>query len=114
MDGSRRGSARAMEKGKRGERTMTSLWRNLFLAGLLTGGAVLASAAQFQGILMDAANSASVEERIEPGGLLAGGMIVAEAYTRETALKPESQKAGYGIYTTDNKFIPFDEAGNKK
>jgi hypothetical protein len=93
---------------------MTGLWRNLFLASWLAGGAGWASAAQFEGILMDAVNSANAEVRIEPGGLLQGGLIVAEAYTRETALKPDSQKAGYGIFTTDSKFIAFDEAGNKK
>jgi hypothetical protein len=97
-----------------GTRKMTSLLRNLCLAGLLAGSAVAAWAAEFQGVLMDKTNSANAELRIEPGGLLQGGMVVAEAYTRETALKPENQKAGYGIYTSENKFLPFDEAGNKK
>jgi hypothetical protein len=54
---------------------------------------------------MDTANSANVEERIEPGGLLAGGMIAAEAYSREAALKPESRKAGYGIYTHSQRLL---------
>jgi hypothetical protein len=102
------------ERERKREIIMTSLWRNGILAGLLTGGAIVASAAQFEGVLLDVSNVGGVEERIEPGGLLAGGMIAAEAYTREQALKPESQKSGYGIYTRDNKFIAFDEAGNKK
>ena len=97
---------------------MTNLWqklrRNLALAGLLASGAMLASAAQFTGILMDVNNSANAEERTESGGLLAGGLVVAEAYTKEDALKPESRKAGYGIFTEDNKFLAFDEEGNRK
>lgn len=90
---------------------MKSLLRNLCLASLLAGPVL---AAQIEGVLMDRANSSSAEVRIEPGGLLQGGMVVAEAYTRESALKPENQKSGYGIYTAENKFLAFDEAGNKK
>jgi len=106
--------APAKQKEAQKEITMKRLWQSLALAGLLAGGAGPAAAAQVEGILMDANNSASAEVRIEPGGLLAGGMIVAEAYARETALKPENQKAGYGIYTSENKFLAFDDAGNRK
>ena len=43
-----------------------------------------------------------------------GGRIVAEAHTRECLLMPECQKSGYGVYTSDNKFLKFDEAGSRK
>src|ERR1700686_160612 len=81
--------------------------------GLLAGFAVLAPAAQIQGILMDKAFSSQAEIRLVPGPRLEGGMIVAEAHTREDALKPESQKSGYGVFTSDNKFYTFDDAGNR-
>ena len=32
-------------------------------------------------------------------------MIAAAAYMREAALKPESQKAGYGIYTHSQRLL---------
>lgn len=83
---------------------MQRLWRNMVLAGMLVGGTALAAGAQLDGILMDVNNSSNAEVRIEAGGLLAGGMIVARAYTKETALKPENQKAGYGIYTEHGKW----------
>jgi hypothetical protein len=41
-------------------------------------------------------------------------LIVAEAHTRECALMPACQKSGYGIFTNDNKFYAFDEAGSRK
>jgi len=41
-------------------------------------------------------------------------MIVAEAHTRQCALMPACQKSGYGVFTWDNKFLKFDEAGNRK
>lgn len=81
--------------------------------GLLATFAMLAPAAQIQGILLDKAFSSQAEVRLVPGPRLEGGMIVAEAHTREDALKPESQKSGYGVFTTDNKFYAFDEAGNR-
>ena len=29
-------------------------------------------------------------------------------------MMPECEKSGYGVYTSDNKFLKFDEAGNRK
>jgi hypothetical protein len=52
-------------------------------AALLTGFAAVASAAQVQGILMDQMCSSKAEVRIVSGPRLEGGMIVAEAHTRE-------------------------------
>ena len=81
---------------------------------LLAGAAAVASAAQVQGILIDQMCSSKAEVRIVSGPRLEGGMIVAEAHTRECALKPECQRSGYGVFTYDNKFLKFDHAGNRK
>jgi hypothetical protein len=81
---------------------------------LIAAGAAVASAAQVQGILIDQMCSSKAEVRIVSGPRLEGGMIVAEAHTRECALMPACQKSGYGIFTYDNKFLKFDEAGSRK
>jgi hypothetical protein len=81
--------------------------------GMLAGFAMAASGAQIKGVLLDKAFSSKAEIRLAPGPRLEGGMIVAEAHTREDAMKPESQKSGYGVFTSDNKFYAFDEAGNR-
>ena len=89
---------------------------SLFLCvpALLAGAAAVASAAQVQGILIDEMCSSKAEVRIVSGPRLEGGMIVAEAHTRECALMPACQKSGYGVFTYDNKFLKFDEAGSRK
>jgi hypothetical protein len=100
---------------------MTARLRWLFI-GSLAGGlalagssATVASAESVKGILMDQMCSGTAALRISGAtGLLVGGRIVAEAHTRECALMPECQKSGYGVYTSDNKFLRFDEAGNRK
>ena len=81
---------------------------------LIAGFAAVASAAEVQGILMDEMCSSKAEVRIVSGPRLEGGMIVAEAHTRECALMPACQKSGYGIFTNDNKFLKFDPAGSRK
>ncbi len=94
---------------------MTTWFRIGCTIGLLAGFAASAPAAQFKGVIMDQACSAKAELRL--GGVpqtLQGGMIVAEAHTRECALMPACQKSGYGIFTWDNKFYKFDEAGSRK
>jgi hypothetical protein len=83
------------------------------VAALLAGCAA-ASAAQVQGMLIDQMCSSKAEVRIVSGPRLEGGMIVAEAHTRECALMPACQKSGYGVFTYDNKFLKFDEAGSRK
>lgn len=68
-----------------------------------------------KGILMDEMCSGKADLRISGAtGLLEGGRIVAEAHTRECALMPQCEKSGYGVYTDDNKFLKFDEAGNRR
>src|SRR5579862_2505268 len=83
-------------------------------AALFVGFAAGASAAQVKGILIDQMCSSKAEVRIVSGPRLEGGMIVAEAHTRECALMPACQKSGYGVFTYDNKFLKFDEAGSRK
>ena len=77
--------------------------------------AMVAHAEDIKGILMDEKCSGKADLRISGStGLLVGGRIVAEAHTKECLLMPECQKSGYGVYTSDNKFLKFDEAGNRK
>ena len=86
----------------------------LCVPALLAGFAAVASAAQVQGILIDQMCSSKAEVRIVSGPRLEGGMIVAEAHTKQCALMPECQKSGYGIFTYENKYLKFDEAGSRK
>lgn len=87
----------------------------LIVPGLLCAFAALAPAADIKGVLMDQASSGKADLRISGAtGTLVGGRIVAEAHTKEELLKPENQKSGYGVYTSDNKFLKFDEVGNRK
>jgi hypothetical protein len=87
----------------------------LMAAALPCGLTMAAHAEEIKGILMDQNSSGEADLRISGAtGLLEGGRIVAEAHTREDLLKPENQKSGYGVYTSDNKFLKFDEAGNRK
>jgi len=87
---------------------------SLCIPALLASFATASSAAQVQGILIDQMCSSKAEVHIVAGPRLEGGMIVAEAHTRQCALMPECQKSGYGVFTYDNKFLKFDEAGSKK
>src|ERR1700733_11273337 len=91
---------------------MTRLLRLLIAVSAF---AIAAHAEEIKGILMDQMCSGKADLRISgASGTLVGGRIVAEAHTRECLLMPECQKSGYGVYTSDNKFLKFDEAGNRK
>jgi hypothetical protein len=91
---------------------MKKLLRLLIVAGSF---AMAAHAEEIKGILMDQMCSGKADLRISGStGTLVGGRIVAEAHTRECLLMPECQKSGFGVYTNDNKFLKFDEAGNRK
>jgi hypothetical protein len=93
---------------------MTSFLRTLWIVGLLPACAGFAAeSAPIKGILMDKQCSAKAEERVLPTGIV-GGMVVAEAHTRECALMPACQKSGYGVFTWDQKFLSFDAAGNRE
>lgn len=70
---------------------------------------------EIQGILIDDKCSGTAELRISGAtGTLVGGRIAAEAHTRECLLMPACQKSGYVVFTTDDKFLKLDEAGNRK
>lgn len=77
-----------------------------------------ASAAEIKGILLDKECSAQAEESISnsspDGPSIQGGMLAAEAHTRECLRAPKCEKSGYGVYTADGKFLLFDAAGNRK
>ena len=93
---------------------MMRLLRNLSLLSLLAGIAVTApGTSTIKGVIIDKQCSTKAEVRVLPTGI-EGGMIVAEAHTRECALMPACQKSGYGIFTWDQKFLAFDAAGNRK
>jgi hypothetical protein len=91
----------------------SSRW--LFTAAALCAFAAAAQAADVKGVLMDEKCSGKADLRISGStGTLVGGRIVAEAHTKECLLMPECEKSGYGVYTSDNKFLKFDPAGNRK
>jgi hypothetical protein len=91
---------------------MTRLLRLLIAVSAF---AIAANAEEIKGIMMDQMCSGKADLRISgASGTLVGGRIVAEAHTRECLQMPECQKSGYGVYTSDNKFLKFDEAGNRK
>src|ERR1700729_802580 len=95
-------------------RFSVSVRLSLCIPAMLAAFAAVASAAQVQGILIDQMCSSKAEVHIVAGPRLEGGMIVAEAHTRQCALMPECQKSGYGVFTYENKFLKFDEAGSRK
>jgi len=91
---------------------MKTLLRSFIVVGSF---AMVAHAEDVKGILIDEKCSGKADLRISGAtGLLVGGRIVAEAHTHECLLMPECEKSGYGVYTSDNKFLKFDEAGNRK
>ena len=86
--------------------------RCLSLAVLAAG---IVSAATFEGVIVDKACSPKMELRIvSPGNSMVGGMVSAEAHTKECLLMAECQKSGYGLYMRENKFYSFDTEGNRK
>ena len=93
---------------------ITKLFRVLCVGSLLPIAAMIAAGpAPIKGILIDKKCSAGAEVRVLSTGI-EGGMVVAEAHTRECALMPACQKSGYGVFTWDQKFLAFDAAGNKQ
>lgn len=87
----------------------------LCFVALSSAFALAAHAETVKGVLMDQKCSGTADLRISgSSGLLVGGRIVAEAHTRQCAMMPQCEKSGYGVYTSDNKFLKFDEAGNHK
>src|SRR5262249_21234384 len=89
-----------------------------FLPFLCSMFLLTASAAEIKGVLLDKKCSSQAEESISGGSpdgpSIQGGMLAAEAHTRECLRAPECEKSGYGVYTPDGKFFVFDAAGNRK
>jgi hypothetical protein len=76
--------------------------RLLCCMGLVAG---LASAAQVNGVLIDKMCSSKA---------ISGGQKAAAEHDKDCALADPCQKSGYGVYTSDGKYLTFDEEGNKK
>lgn len=96
---------------------LIGLRRSLCVAGALA--AFLTVRAQnpetkLEGVLIDKHCSYKAETRIAPGPRLEGGIIAIYPHTKQCDLLPECQKSGYGVFTYDQKFVPFDAAGNQK
>lgn len=66
---------------------------------------VAASAAEIEGIVVDVACSSDTVK---------GGQKAAQEHDKDCALMAPCVKSGYGVMTSDNKFIKFDAAGNEK
>ena len=84
---------------------MQTVYRGLFLTGLIATFSWIASGAQVQGILMDKMCSADAVKK---------GQKFATSHDTKCALEASCQKTGYGVFTADNKFLVLDAAGNAK
>jgi hypothetical protein len=80
------------------------LWNGLTAAG---------PGSRVEGVLIDKACSYKVETRIV-GDHLEGGMLSAYVHPRNCLVMPDCKKSGYGVYTYDQKYLTFDNAGNQK
>lgn len=83
---------------------MIKLHRSLTFAALFAGCTLVASAATVQGVLMDKMCSMKATKDAS----------FAASHTTKCALMPPCKASGYGVFTSDNKFITFDDAGNAK
>lgn len=81
------------------------LLRTILCAGLLAGTAGAVSAAQVQGILITRMCAMKAAK---------GGPDAAAKHERTCNLKENCAKTGFGVLTSDNKFLSFDDAGNAK
>lgn len=83
-------------------RNLSKVLRSAVLLGLMTGAAF---AEQVNGILMTTMCAAKASK---------GGPDAASKHERTCNLKPDCAKTGFGVLTSENNFLPFDEAGNEK
>ena len=69
-----------------------------------------------QGVLIDKECSARAETRMVSGANphLEGGMLWAYTHDKKCLLMPACQRSGYGVFTYDGMFLPFDAAGAQK
>jgi hypothetical protein len=84
---------------------MKTLCRNLIGLGLLAGFSMAASGADVEGILIDKMCSAKA---------LSGGQSAAKAHDKDCLLQDACVKTGYGVYTSDGKYLKLDAAGDAK
>ena len=77
----------------------------LGLAGLLLTGLCAAEQKTLTGYLMDKACSADAIKR---------GGNTAKEHGVDCALMEDCVKSGFGVLTSDGKFVAFDAAGNKR
>lgn len=79
--------------------------RTLTILAMAAVSTVLASAAEIEGVVVDVACSTDT---------LKGGQAAALQHDKDCALMAPCVKSGYGVVTSDNKFIKFDADGNTK
>jgi hypothetical protein len=72
---------------------------------LFAGFALAASAAQVQGVLIDKMCSMKAMKQ---------GQSFAASHDTKCALQPPCQKSGYVVFTSDDKVLALDDAGNTK
>ena len=81
------------------------LYRIVLGAVLLGCSAWVAAAADVDGVLMDKMCSMKAVK---------DGQQAAATHTKECALMPDCQKSGYGVFTSDGRYLKFDAAGDKQ
>ena len=79
--------------------------KRLAIAAALLAVAGLAEQKTLSGYLIDKACSADAIKK---------GEKVAKEHGVDCALMDDCAKSGYGVYTSDGKFIAFDTMGNKR
>jgi hypothetical protein len=82
-----------------------TLLRFAGLAVLAAGSIAIASAAEFEGVLMDQACAADSAK---------DGQKAALKHDKDCALMAACVKSGYGIITSDDKYIKFDQGSTDK
>jgi|FLYL01.1.fsa_nt_gi hypothetical protein len=65
----------------------------------------LAPAADVEGVLIDQMCSMKAVKE---------GQKAAAMHTKDCALMPDCVNSGYGVYTSDGKFLKFDAKGNQE
>lgn len=84
---------------------MTKRLLQIGLAAAMLAGLCAAEQKTVSGYLMDKACSADAIKK---------GEKVAKEHGVSCALMDDCAKTGFGIFTSDGKFISFDAAGNKR
>src|SRR5262249_20734364 len=84
---------------------MNCIRRILVPGAVVLGLAWTAMAAEVRGVLMDKMCSMKAMKE---------GQKAAAMHTRECALMPNCKASGYGVYTSDGKYLKFDAAGDEK